>query len=185
MKNLLLHLTLCITFIAFAGYAYADSYPYDRSSTGCIKGDCINGFGVYVYPDDDIYEGSWREGKQHGQGTFFIVDSEPWVDAHKLTGQWVDGKQHGKFYYTYPSGTRKLQYWHDGKEVTSLVEKCRTATTLSGAYQGFVAIVNGLFAAANGGDVAESAAWGYDAAGDQALPRGVELTCDQLLAEFN
>lgn len=184
MRKVLFLLALGAVFVAFAEQAHADNYRYDRSSTGCAKGDCLNGYGAYVFLDDDIYEGNWKAGKMHGYGTFYIVDGGPWPDAHRLSGQWKEGKMHGKFTYTYPSGTSKVQYWYDDNDVTSTVDNCRTATSVSGAYQGFVAIVNGLFAAAEGRDVAESAAWGYEAAGDQLLPKAVDLTCDQLLAEL-
>ena len=32
------------------------------------------GFGKYTYLDGEKYEGDWRNGKYHGQGTYTIVD---------------------------------------------------------------------------------------------------------------
>ncbi|HVR98681.1 MAG TPA: hypothetical protein VMW27_18840 [Thermoanaerobaculia bacterium] len=184
MRNMALFLAAVLVLVC-AGRARADDYPYDRSVSGCVRGTCDNGWGVYVFADDDIYEGQWQGGKPHGEGVFFIVDGEPWSDAHKMMGTWLNGEEHGKFSYIFPSGSRKLQYWYHGEEVTSRIEKCRTADTITDGYKLFVAIVNGLVAAADGGNVGERAAQGYDAASRQVVPRAVDLTCDQLLAHFD
>ena len=40
----------------------------------CIEGDCINGYGTYTYANGDKYVGEWKEGNQHGQGTFTGTD---------------------------------------------------------------------------------------------------------------
>jgi len=31
---------------------------------GCVKGDCENGTGMYVYPNGDIYQGEWLSNKR-------------------------------------------------------------------------------------------------------------------------
>ena len=38
-----------------------------------------NGIGVFTYLNNDIYSGTWKEDKKHGQGTYI-------VDACKLQG---------------------------------------------------------------------------------------------------
>ncbi len=36
----------------------------------CTQGDCKNGFAIFVYEDGDKYSGEWKDGKQHGKGTY-------------------------------------------------------------------------------------------------------------------
>lgn len=36
----------------------------------CLSGDCINGQGIALYSDGSKYEGQFKEGKKHGQGTW-------------------------------------------------------------------------------------------------------------------
>ena len=36
---------------------------YQKSKTGCIQGDCVNGEGVYVFEDKDRYEGFFKNSK--------------------------------------------------------------------------------------------------------------------------
>ncbi len=161
-----------------------DGYPYDRSTTGCVKGDCVNGPGVYVFPDDDIFDGYWRNGKRHGQGVYYLVDKQKWSQADRRIGRWIDGKKHGRFTYVYSNGGREYEYWYLNQDVRDRVHKCRNAETLTNAYKGFVAILNGAVAASRGDDVLESAAEGYGAADRQLVPRAVGLTCSQFLKTF-
>jgi len=80
MKKLLLIL-LCLPMIGFG------------QDIGCISGDCGNGFGEYRYPNGDIFEGNWRGGLMHGEGT-----------------------------YTSDDGTMIKSFWENGLEVIEIVE---------------------------------------------------------------
>jgi len=184
MGKIMVSLILVGSFMVVSSRAHADDYPYDRSKSGCVMGDCLSGYGVYVYDNDDVYDGYWKDGKRNGRGIYSFVNGGAWSAAYKLIGPWRDGNQHGEFSYVNPNGARTTLYWYDGKDVTSQVQKCRTASTATEGYKGFVAIVNGLFAAMRGDDIAESAEWGYNAAGEQTVPKIVDLSCEKLLREF-
>ena len=56
----------------------------------CIKGDCINGYGTYVWGDGTKYVGGWKKGKSHGQGTYTFTD------GRVVKGIWKDGKKSEK-----------------------------------------------------------------------------------------
>ncbi len=36
----------------------------------CLSGDCINGQGIAQYSDGSKYDGQFKDGKKHGQGTW-------------------------------------------------------------------------------------------------------------------
>ena len=52
----------------------------------CIKGDCNNGYGTYIWANEDKYVGEYKDGKEHGQGTKTFANGE------KHVGEWKDGE---------------------------------------------------------------------------------------------
>jgi len=64
----------------------------------CIKGECVNGYGTFVYQNGDKYVGNWKSGKMHGQGTMYSKGG---------------GKYIGKWKYGTIDGGK--QYWANGK----------------------------------------------------------------------
>ena len=42
----------------------------------CIKGNCVNGQGVFAFSNGDKYVGEFRDNKQHGQGNFTFPDGK-------------------------------------------------------------------------------------------------------------
>ena len=68
-----------------------------------------NGFGTYIWPDGDRYEGEWRDGKRHGYGTYIKADGA------RYEGEWRDGKTHGHGTFTWTDGGRYEGEWRDGK----------------------------------------------------------------------
>ncbi len=60
------------------------------------------GRGVRTYTSGlkkgEVYEGQWRDGKQHGHGIY------TWADKRRYEGQWLDGKRHGRGIIWYQDG---------------------------------------------------------------------------------
>ncbi|MFK7808102.1 MAG: caspase family protein [Saprospiraceae bacterium] len=80
--------------------------------TGCIKGDCENGEGIFAYADGSKYEGQFKKGKLHGFGTRIFANGEKHVgsynnnyphgsgtlfttDGKTKEGEWVEGEYMG------------------------------------------------------------------------------------------
>ena len=67
---------------------------------GEVENGKPNGLGVIIYPDGiwkggDKYVGEWKDGKQHGQGTYTtpVVDSRNLIHfGRKYGGEWKNGK---------------------------------------------------------------------------------------------
>jgi len=59
----------------------------------------LNGQDTDTYDSGDSYEGTWRDGKKHGYGTYI------WSDERRYIGTWYDGKQHGYSTFTGVSRT--------------------------------------------------------------------------------
>ena len=52
----------------------------------CIKSNCSNGQGTYIYANGNKYVGEWKDGIWHGQGTY--TETEGTV----MKGIWKNGK---------------------------------------------------------------------------------------------
>jgi len=82
-------------------------------SNSCIKGDCKNGYGVYVYSSGMRYEGEWKHGKRHGKGTLL------YPDGSRYTGEWRNNRMHGYGTKIYASDILRKKYegeWRDGRK---------------------------------------------------------------------
>ncbi|MBN1250964.1 MAG: caspase family protein [Bacteroidales bacterium] len=106
----------------------------NSKKTGCISGDCQNGFGTYIFDtgekyigntvksvrtglgtyyfaSGEWYNGEWKNNKRNGQGENYFADGE------KYEGQWVDDKRHGFGTHYYIDGTEKSGMWENNRYV--------------------------------------------------------------------
>ena len=70
----------------------------------------IHGQGTYYFLGGDKYEGEWRDGKKHGQGAYFFSEGD------RFEGSWEYDEVHGKGIYVYPGGERFSGEWKDGNK---------------------------------------------------------------------
>ncbi|MEJ8819706.1 caspase family protein [Lacibacter sp. H407] len=107
------------------------SMGVDGNTTGCISGDCKNGYGKYVY-NNGYYEGYFKNGYRNGQGKYYFdigdfytgnfTDNKfagkgtyYYTNGERYTGEWKDQRTHGKGELVQFDGTLKIGYWHEGK----------------------------------------------------------------------
>jgi len=109
-------------------------YPQFKDYLTC-KGDCENGFGVFIYANGGIYEGNWKDGVWRGQGTYSGFENEykgDWNEACKgdcengfgvyiyddggiHEGNWKDGMRHGQGTTTFQDGSEWSGEWENDK----------------------------------------------------------------------
>ncbi len=77
--------------------------------SGCIRGNCEEGTGVFAYPDGSKYEGAFRQGKPEGYGTFSYPNNERYV------GNFRSGAPHGNGTLYKADGKAKAGQWQDGE----------------------------------------------------------------------
>ncbi|MFN5135690.1 MAG: caspase family protein [Chitinophagaceae bacterium] len=75
-------------------------------STGCISGDCKNGFGKYVY-NNGYYEGNFKNGYRNGYGKYYFDIGDFYI------GNFSDNKFNGKGTYFYTNGERYEGEWNN------------------------------------------------------------------------
>lgn len=82
-------------------------------ATGCIFGDCNDGFGTYVWPSGEKYSGNWVSGRRKGQGTNYFSTGE------RYEGEWLDDLRHGYGTNYYVSGEVKAGMWEYDRYIGS------------------------------------------------------------------
>ncbi len=68
------------------------------ASAQCIKGDCKNGYGTYLYRSGAKYIGNFQNGKIHGQGILQFSNGD------RYAGDWQDQHRQGRGRYTFKNG---------------------------------------------------------------------------------
>ncbi len=92
----------------FEGEFLVNANPGARKSSGCMQGDCQNGFGSYIFNDGAKYTGPFRNGLPEGRGTVVYPSGE------RYEGFLSKGTFEGMGTYFIPNGTRMTGNWHNG-----------------------------------------------------------------------
>ena len=71
--------------------------------TGCISGNCVNGYGTYIDENSVQYKGEFKDGKPHGLGNF------DWPNGVEYFGDVANGQMHGKGKMYWPSGRKNIR----------------------------------------------------------------------------
>ena len=79
MKRLL----LIFMFLPFIGFGQSGNFG---EKTGCVSGDCVNGYGTHISSNGSKYVGEWKNDQRHGQGTY------TYADGTIKKGLWGDGE---------------------------------------------------------------------------------------------
>lgn len=74
----------------------------------CLEGDCVNGKGTFINADNNLYIGTFKNGKLNGKGVCHFS----W--GTKYVGGWIDGNFNGKGVYYYPEGKIEQGIWENG-----------------------------------------------------------------------
>lgn len=88
----------------------------EKSSSGCISGDCEDGQGTFRYTDKDEYTGQWKDGKRNGQGTDTTLGDDNSI-VYVETGEWKDNSLfNGYITYIFDDGTGVYYEFINGKQ---------------------------------------------------------------------
>ena len=68
------------------------------STAQCIKGNCFNGTGTFMYSSGAKYIGTFKRGKMNGDGALYFSN------GNKYFGQWVEQYREGKGKMVYANG---------------------------------------------------------------------------------
>ena len=78
------------------------------ASSGCVDGDCLNGWGKYEY-NNGYYDGFWKNGKKEGYGLY------KWDGIGKYIGNWSNDTMNGYGVYIADNNDNIIGYYSDGQ----------------------------------------------------------------------
>ena len=73
---------------------------------------------------DSSYEGEWKDGNPHGQGT-------ETKSSHVYVGEWKDGMKNGQGTYTSADGEKYVGVWKEGKSLKKIYRKTHSILGLN------------------------------------------------------
>lgn len=79
------------------------------SRSGCVNGNCDNGFGEWLYRSGDSYTGFWKDGIRYGRGTYRFEDGGVFI------GNYANDRRHGTGKYVTADGDETSGYWAEGR----------------------------------------------------------------------
>jgi len=118
------------------GTLFSTMSAFGEDDGECIEGDCYNGEGTLIFSNGDKYVGMFKDGNQHGHGTYtWPYESKyageyvgewkgdsmhghgtyTWASGSKYVGEWLDGRMHGQGTYTWIDGRKYVGEWKNGK----------------------------------------------------------------------
>jgi hypothetical protein len=84
------------------------------SNLGCIRGDCGNGAGTYIFKDGAKYVGQFANGTPNGEGTVFYTNGE------RYEGSFIAGAFDGFGVLFQNNGTQVSGLWKGGNYIGSI-----------------------------------------------------------------
>ncbi|MEO9569590.1 MAG: hypothetical protein ABJH82_09360 [Polaribacter sp.] len=72
--------------------------PIKFDNTGCVEGDCENGFGTYIWKNGDLHTGYWFKGKAH------LIAFKFWNEKDIFLGLYKNGERKKRGIYIYEDG---------------------------------------------------------------------------------
>ena len=75
----------------------------------CASGNCMNGYGSYLYDNGAVYMGEFKDGDMMGHGIYFYEDGEKYIGNFKY------GEYEGEGASIKPDGTKYIGEFSDGE----------------------------------------------------------------------
>lgn len=119
-----------IRLLAFVLFGFGSLLSL-QAQNECVKGDCSDGYGTYLFPGGAKYIGDFSEGLMHGKGILYFTDGSKYIgnwvkqerqgkgrmilaNGDEYFGSFKAGKYHGQGLMTYDNGNSYDGQWRNG-----------------------------------------------------------------------
>lgn len=113
-------------------------------TTGCIKGECYNGYGEFLASNGLKYKGYFQNGKRQGIGF------QEYQNGDSYNGEWLFNTQHGKGVYLYLNGDKYEGDWENGQKWGYGIKTFHNGDKYDGNWQEDKKSGSGIYVWANG-----------------------------------
>jgi hypothetical protein len=86
MNKLILQCLIAAAALIISCDQQQEQVNADEKVGRCIKGNCRNGVGTYIYPNGNKYEGEFRNNVPFGYGTMYYKNGK------SIKGKWKWGR---------------------------------------------------------------------------------------------
>lgn len=157
------HIITIIAVIALSGCASSD----ERAFNAAAKQNTVESYSEFLhnYPDSI-----------HRSEALALKDDATFSEIKRINSK----SGYDAYISHYPTG-RHVTEAKALREQIALQEqqrRCKYAKAAGNTYKGVVAALNGFLSFARGDNVAEDAAWGWNAASNQLAPKAIDIACD-------
>lgn len=76
---------------------------------GQKNGEKAEGYGVALWPNGSVYQGTWKDNKRHGKGI------HTWKDGERYEGEFADDRREGLGNYYWPNGEVYSGEWKNDR----------------------------------------------------------------------
>ena len=107
-----------------------------KSHSQCIKGNCYNGNGTFLYPNGDKYQGQWKVGQMQGMGKYEYSNGDRyegqfhfnkkdgtgiyvWKNKGSYIGQWKNDMREGSGKFQWPNSSTYNGFWKQDKIINT------------------------------------------------------------------
>ncbi len=81
---------------------------------GSVRQGQQHGHGAKIWSNGDKYTGEWRNGKKHGRGVYVWGNRSEWAN-NRYDGEWRNGKHHGRGVYLWANGDKCEGNWREDR----------------------------------------------------------------------
>lgn len=107
-------------------------FPFVQVQATCVKGNCKDGYGTYVYTNGDKYVGDFKDSHPEGKGIIYFANGNKYIghwqhsfrqgegrfvysEGHEYLGQFRQNKFHGFGKMSFANGDRYEGYWESDR----------------------------------------------------------------------
>lgn len=103
-----------LAFLLLSSFSFVIAQKQAKGK--CLQGDCLNGYGLYVFENGEKYKGNWLNGLFHGKGEYY------YASGNFYQGTFFEGLRHGIGNFKWSDGTSYYgDYKNDVREGEGMV----------------------------------------------------------------
>jgi len=103
--NLYFYSWVFLSLLLIINISFFPNSTLGNENGECIIGNCVNGYGKFLYSNGTLYDGEWKQGQYDGIGKIKYPNESVYY------GNFASGRENGSGYIVFPDGNKhKLKF---------------------------------------------------------------------------